>query len=677
MISDQSAETCTALREMVMGTGDTERGFWVSRCSQGLGMAAAMEDDSSIEDIRTALSAKIQALLSPVDEQTLNTARVMCSLCSWSYYLERVHANFHALSGLHQLQFVASSRSDLTLAVRSAPAKPAAIPGAAVAQVAEDALDAAIMSMSQAPREGRADGLVDGDTRGRKLRAAREAVQYAVAAAKELDRLQLEASETPPSEAVQTPKAADKAAGGDNQKGSEAEKSAPGKKGSQSEEGGAGGALPVNWMVMDDSSSRVRYLVIEGSNSVASWQTNLTFQPVPFEEGRAHSSVRVHRGAYEVAEALYAVLLPLAQEHWASHPEAKVAITGHSLGGSLATLLALMLLLRAPAGEDRSRRICPVFVFGAPYVLTGGNDLLCSLGLSQDFLQSVVMGNDIVPRAFSCFYPRWAQKLLEMAPKPFQADPRAHPGFIQNQMFYPPMGSMLMLQCGHGSQHPLLPPGPGFYHLKEEAVATETDTTQEELELQDLLERKMSNDINFDMGYWTDPGTCWDYDPVVYSDELQAPDDSKDNSDTAAASGNVSGMELELQDSAARDPDNRIAQLATLTQKSYTLTKKFVISAIELDSLLEESALEESRAGGGRRRESRAMRLPKAGETGDGSISRHHNPVNYLKALGYARLRPNLASRNAKLMSPTSKNNEQRSRGVSSGTSFRPSDLLE
>jgi len=35
-------------------------------------------------------------------------------------------------------------------------------------------------------------------------------------------------------------------------------------------------AVPVNWMVMDDCrpDRRVRYFVIEGSNSLASWQVH-------------------------------------------------------------------------------------------------------------------------------------------------------------------------------------------------------------------------------------------------------------------------------------------------------------------------------------------------------------------------------------------------------------------
>ena len=58
-------------------------------------------------------------------------------------------------------------------------------------------------------------------------------------------------------------------------------------------------------------------------NSLASWQTNLTFQPTLFEEGRLPASpkVRVHSGTYEVSRRLYARLLPLIEQHLASHPK--------------------------------------------------------------------------------------------------------------------------------------------------------------------------------------------------------------------------------------------------------------------------------------------------------------------------------------------------------------------
>lgn len=49
---------------------------------------------------------------------------------------------------------------------------------------------------------------------------------------------------------------------------------------------------------------------------------------------------------YEAALNMLDTFIPLVQEHLAEHPDGKVAFTGHSLGGSLATLLMLLLVHR-------------------------------------------------------------------------------------------------------------------------------------------------------------------------------------------------------------------------------------------------------------------------------------------------------------------------------------------
>jgi hypothetical protein len=43
-------------------------------------------------------------------------------------------------------------------------------------------------------------------------------------------------------------------------------------------------ACPSEWFVCDDEEQAVRYFVIQGSDSLEHWITNLTFDPVPFEE---------------------------------------------------------------------------------------------------------------------------------------------------------------------------------------------------------------------------------------------------------------------------------------------------------------------------------------------------------------------------------------------------------
>lgn len=80
---------------------------------------------------------------------------------------------------------------------------------------------------------------------------------------------------------------------------------------------------------------------------------------------------QVHRGVYETAQVLYRRFLPLVQEHVAASPFAKVVFTGHSLGGSLGTLLMLMFLRR---GVLPPVALSPAYTFGAPAVFCEGTE---------------------------------------------------------------------------------------------------------------------------------------------------------------------------------------------------------------------------------------------------------------------------------------------------------------
>jgi putative lipase involved disintegration of autophagic bodies len=77
----------------------------------------------------------------------------------------------------------------------------------------------------------------------------------------------------------------------------------------------------------------------------------------------------VHRGIYEAAKGLYEQVLPLVQAHMAAHGEdAGIRFTGHSLRGSLAMLLSLMLCLRKAVPVSA---LLPVYTFGSPCMMCG------------------------------------------------------------------------------------------------------------------------------------------------------------------------------------------------------------------------------------------------------------------------------------------------------------------
>ncbi|OMO82081.1 Lipase, class 3 [Corchorus olitorius] len=214
---------------------------------------------------------------------------------------------------------------------------------------------------------------------------------------------------------------------------------------------------PCEWFICDDDQSATRFFVIQGSESLASWQANLLFEPIQFEG----LDVLVHRGIYEAAKGMYEQMLPDVRSHLKSHGRrATFRFTGHSLGGSLSLLLNLMLLIR---GEVPASSLLPVIMFGSPSVMCGGDRLLRKLGLPKSHVQAITMHRDIVPRAFSCNYPNHVAELL----KALNGNFRHLPCLSNQKLLYAPMGQLLILQPDEkfSPHHHLLPSGAGLYFL--------------------------------------------------------------------------------------------------------------------------------------------------------------------------------------------------------------------
>ncbi|KAL4443837.1 hypothetical protein ABPG75_011574 [Micractinium tetrahymenae] len=260
---------------------------------------------------------------------------------------------------------------------------------------------------------------------------------------------------------------------------------------------------PTEWFIADDPSSHTRYFVIQGSDNLDHWRVNLTFDPVPFEDPAL--GIKVHRGVYETAVLLYDRFLPLVQDHLATSPFAKVAFTGHSLGGSLGTVLMLMYVRR---GVLPKSAVSPVYTFGAPAIFCeggagGGAACACGagatadaapglaqscgpggvlglLGLPEGAVRNVLMHKDIVPRAFACDYSLVAD-LLKRVSDSFR-EHRCLNG--QRTVMFDFIGKMMVLQpeaeasfVGGEGHHPLLPPGAGLFLVREPAALSSVAAT--------------------------------------------------------------------------------------------------------------------------------------------------------------------------------------------------------
>ncbi|KAG6434383.1 hypothetical protein SASPL_106014 [Salvia splendens] len=218
-------------------------------------------------------------------------------------------------------------------------------------------------------------------------------------------------------------------------------------------------SAPCEWFVCDDSDIYTRSFVIQGSDSLESWQANLFFEPTKFEG----TNVLVHRGIYEAAKGIYEQFKPEIKEHIKRFGErARFQFTGHSLGGSLALLVNLMLLTNK---EVKVGNLLPVVTFGSPFVFCGGHKILEQLGLDDSHVRCVMMHRDIVPRAFSCNYPNYVAQLLKRLSGTF----RSHPCLNKNKVLYTPIGKVFILQPHDKTSppHPLLPAGTALYELHD------------------------------------------------------------------------------------------------------------------------------------------------------------------------------------------------------------------
>ncbi|GAB2217444.1 hypothetical protein Droror1_Dr00000635 [Drosera rotundifolia] len=214
---------------------------------------------------------------------------------------------------------------------------------------------------------------------------------------------------------------------------------------------------PCEWFICDDPKTRIRYFVIQGSDSLASWQANLLFEPTEFEG----TEMVVHRGMYEAAKGIYEQFLPEIQQHLEAHGNmAKLQFTGHSLGGSLSLLIHLMLVVR---GVVKPSSLLPVTTFGSPFVFCGGKTVLSQLGVDESQVHCVIMHRDIVPRAFTCDYPNHVAQILKRLNGSF----RSHPCLRKSKLLYSPLGKIFILQPDDRTSpsHPLLPPGTALYEL--------------------------------------------------------------------------------------------------------------------------------------------------------------------------------------------------------------------
>lgn len=138
------------------------------------------------------------------------------------------------------------------------------------------------------------------------------------------------------------------------------------------------------WYLFADSTNKELVLGIQGSNSVNDWLTNLLCLP---------SATGAHEGMSDAAKNLDEELREQVTKFLASKPKYQFILTGHSLGGGVASLLLIRWHQEGSCLAPTITSRMEAWSFGAP---------CCSALESGDFYEkkifSITFGRDIVSR---------------------------------------------------------------------------------------------------------------------------------------------------------------------------------------------------------------------------------------------------------------------------------------
>jgi predicted lipase len=141
--------------------------------------------------------------------------------------------------------------------------------------------------------------------------------------------------------------------------------------------------------ILTDETTNRLYVVFRGSDKPIDWINNVQFRQQIYPYGDGNSEVRFHRGFMAAYFAIRDPLLKVVDQF----RDQRIIVTGHSLGGALATIGALDLQYNLGTADNFS---FSVYTYGAPRV---GN-----LALVESFNRRVpdshrfIYGWDVVTR---------------------------------------------------------------------------------------------------------------------------------------------------------------------------------------------------------------------------------------------------------------------------------------
>lgn len=141
--------------------------------------------------------------------------------------------------------------------------------------------------------------------------------------------------------------------------------------------------------LLHKEGSERTYVVFRGSDKSIDWMNNLQLRQQVYPYGDGNSDVKFHRGFMAAYFAVRDRLLPAVKAITSPH----IVVTGHSLGGALATIAALDMQYNI---TSQSGQAISAYTFGAPRV--GNRALVDSYNRRVPDSFRYIFGWDIVTR---------------------------------------------------------------------------------------------------------------------------------------------------------------------------------------------------------------------------------------------------------------------------------------
>lgn len=150
-----------------------------------------------------------------------------------------------------------------------------------------------------------------------------------------------------------------------------------------------------------DHERKELVLAVRGSQSKSNWNTNKKFTLTDWKG--VCEECEVHRGFLEAYEAVKAQVIAALVKATGKYPEYQLVVTGHSLGGAMATVIATSLR-EEKAWKDVAKD--PVlYTYGAPRV--GNPALIAKIEAPPNKNYRVTKGSDPVPHVPLDFGTAW------------------------------------------------------------------------------------------------------------------------------------------------------------------------------------------------------------------------------------------------------------------------------